>query len=1004
MRISILRSNKLRGAIATAAIASGTLAFFPAQLASAAAPTIVNANFLESLAIFANNPADGGGNAGKIIRTSFVVKHDNGDPVTSIQVDPDLSGSCTPTGSFRTTANNDTYHNLNITEVPAHTYGGSVGSTYSFVTYRWDASADWGGMGGWVDANGQRPTGTVCATLKTTSAQTVSSGSSNIQVVRGDNNSGPEDYPYITSYPQSQFDQSLSSAASLTFTYMADDPDAATGTCSGSVGSFLWRTRNLTTGATTGFTQQWLTDYNWGSGNGADGWQNNLTINFTGYARGRYVVEGYADNHYDTSGWDISCNDGLNNSNNSGIFAIGSVDINYAAPSGLVLTPNPTAAIPANGGVLAGTASVKADASGFTDTAGQVQILDWDAGTSQGAAQFERDENAASATTTALSSPQDKAFNTDIPPGDYVVKANTIDNGSMIATSGRLNPRTGTEASTTLRVVNPTTATITGCSPSPVAMGAATTCTISVADTVTTGVGTRTKVDPTGVVSWTFDDTPLTAPGQAAIPLTCTLNGGASSTDGISTCTVSFNATITDTWTIDATYLNTSVGGTGNGDTKHRGSSAARKTVKVIGNPSSTSVTCGATVVNGAANTCTATVTDTRATGAVSPAGTITLYSGDNVSPAQGTCTLTTLTTNSSRCTVTVTPSTIGQKASFASYVGNPAQQLISSSSPSVLWNSTIHPTTTSLSCPGGIAGTANTCTVTVTDTAAPTSAPAGTVTVYSGPDVTPKAATCTLAAISSSQARCTVSVTAAASGQKAAYAFFSVTNKFKSSTSPTMFWTASGASLVHVTTTSVACPSGGLSVTCTVSVTDTQGGSPKGKVYLYTSPNGTPNLTTCNLTTAAPTATCTVTSTTGVAGSNAVYAYYEGYSGTTEKYKASTSPTVFWTASGASLVHVTTTSVSCPNGGLSVTCTVSVTDTQGGSPKGKVYLYTSPNGTPNLTTCNLTTAAPTATCTVTSTVAAAGSKAVYAYYEGYNGATEKYKSSQSITIFWTAT
>ena len=96
--------------------------------------------------------------------------------------------------------------------------------------------------------------------------------------------------------------------------------------------------------------------------------------------------------------------------------------------------------------------------------------------------------------------------------------------------------------------------------------------------------------------------------------------------------------------------------------------------------PTATAMTCTpGTVVVGGATTCTATVTDTAATGPATPTGTVTFTSDTSsgaFTPASASCTLSpTATAGQAACPVTYTPTTVGSgtQTITASYGGDTA-------------------------------------------------------------------------------------------------------------------------------------------------------------------------------------------------------------------------------------------------------------------------------------------------------------------------------------------
>ena len=194
--------------------------------------------------------------------------------------------------------------------------------------------------------------------------------------------------------------------------------------------------------------------------------------------------------------------------------------------------------------------------------------------------------------------------------------------------------------------------------------------------------------------------------------------------------------------------------------------------------PTSTSVACSPnSVTTGNASTCTATVTDTASSGATTPTGSVSF----TASPASGSfgssgsCTLAaTGTTGVASCQLSFTPSAAGSYSITGSYGGDSTHQTSSGQltpltvSPST---TTVHPTRTNVSCaPGTVtAGSASTCTATVTDTASSgATTPTGSVSFTASPASGSfgSSGSCTLAATGTTGvASCQLSFTPSAAG-----------------------------------------------------------------------------------------------------------------------------------------------------------------------------------------------------------------------------------------------
>src|SRR5207245_8897412 len=126
---------------------------------------------------------------------------------------------------------------------------------------------------------------------------------------------------------------------------------------------------------------------------------------------------------------------------------------------------------------------------------------------------------------------------------------------------------------------------------------------------------------------------------------------------------------------------------------------------------------CSSPVAINEGSTCNVTVTDTSATGATTPTGTVSL-SEIGVTGIFSSCVLAG-TTASATCTSTFTASTSGTAAVTASYPGDTGHAT-SSGTTSIVVNKRI--TTTAVSCTTPVVvNQGSTCTVTVTDTSAGT-------------------------------------------------------------------------------------------------------------------------------------------------------------------------------------------------------------------------------------------------------------------------------------------
>jgi hypothetical protein len=181
------------------------------------------------------------------------------------------------------------------------------------------------------------------------------------------------------------------------------------------------------------------------------------------------------------------------------------------------------------------------------------------------------------------------------------------------------NVNSFSSGSTTITVIQATTATYVNCVPSSVIVGIATVC------IVTIGNG----YSPSGSVSWVSN-----GQGQFAPASSCTLLSG--------TCFVNYTPSATASVQVTGTY---------EGDTNNFASSSSF-TIAVSQSPSGTNVACSPqTVVVGLLTTCTATVTGYM------PTGTVTWTVTGSGSFSSNTCTLSGSST--STCQVTFTPQSI---------------------------------------------------------------------------------------------------------------------------------------------------------------------------------------------------------------------------------------------------------------------------------------------------------------------------------------------------------
>jgi hypothetical protein len=278
-----------------------------------------------------------------------------------------------------------------------------------------------------------------------------------------------------------------------------------------------------------------------------------------------------------------------------------------------------------------------------------------------------------------------------------------------------------------------TTGTTVVCVSDTVSVGNATSCTATVADT---GGGTT----PTGTVDFSSD-------GSGSFDSTeCTL-------DGAGTCSVTYTPDLGSEGdhTITADYA---------GDPDHDASSGDG-VVAATERSSATALDCSpASVVVGAASTCTATVSDDDTGGGTTPTGTVDFSSDGSGSFDSTECTL----DGAGTCSVTYTPD-LGSEGTHTLTAGYSGDGDHSSSSGDASVDATVRSTATTVDCtPSSFAfGGSTTCTATVADSDTGSGAtPEGEVD-WSDSGGTFDSTSCTL-----SSGACSVAYTPAASGSHA--------------------------------------------------------------------------------------------------------------------------------------------------------------------------------------------------------------------------------------------
>jgi hypothetical protein len=227
-----------------------------------------------------------------------------------------------------------------------------------------------------------------------------------------------------------------------------------------------------------------------------------------------------------------------------------------------------------------------------------------------------------------------------LPPGQIVDTLTDSDPTDTDTADKTATMNTGPGSIT----VDPTS-TAVACAPASVAVGASTTCTATVTDTA------MTASTPTGSVAFTTSGS-----GGSFSASSCTLSP--SSTAGAAKCSVSYKPgqVGSGTETITGAY---------GGDASHAASSGP-STLTITAStlhPTSTAVACAPGSVSvGSASSCTATVKDTAASGATTPAGSVAFStSGSGGSFSASSCTLAaSATVGTGTCSVSYTPGQVG--------------------------------------------------------------------------------------------------------------------------------------------------------------------------------------------------------------------------------------------------------------------------------------------------------------------------------------------------------
>ncbi len=410
-----------------------------------------------------------------------------------------------------------------------------------------------------------------------------------------------------------------------------------------------------------------------------------------------------------------------------------------------------------------------------------------------------------------------------------------------------------------------------------------------------------------------------------------------------------------------------------------------------------TTVACTPSTVNiGQPASCTVTVADSSSGATATPTGSVT-FSLDPASTATGMfdsfmCTLTGYL-NTASCSVNFTPLTTGTATVDASYGGDTSHSGSTGMS-NILTVVSLHVATTSITCSPNTPFTnqPTSCTVTVIDTSNTPTTPTGSVSFSTNSTGTFSANTCSLVAGSAAgTATCSVSYTATVTGGHKISAAYSG-DHLHAPSSGTAVITVSPA----ITTVNAVCsPSRAVisqQSTCSATVTDNTNSptTPTGTVsFTSSSASGFFSPAGCALAESTKgTASCAVTYTSSVAGSQTVTGTYSGDPTHGASY-GSTGLTVD--------LRSTTTAIACVPSTVIVntasSCTVTVQDTSSAgivtSPTGTVTFAlrsdSTASGSFSASSCGLLagSTAGTSSCSVSFTPSSAGAATMVATYDG---------------------
>ena len=511
-------------------------------------------------------------------------------------------------------------------------------------------------------------------------------------------------------------------------------------------------------------------------------------------------------------------------------------------------------------------------------------------------------------------------------------------------------------------------ATVVSCSSSSVVVNQPSTCTATVSDT-----STIFPITPTGTV--TFAET---GPAGSFSSTTCTLSSGI--------CSVTFTPTATGNALVTGTY---------GGDSSHSGSTSAAASITVIPRTTSTALVCSTPVVVNQASSCTASVSDTSPGTAFTPTGSVTFNeTGPAGSFSSATCTLA-----SGSCSVAFTATSTGTAQITGAYGGDAAHSTSTSAGASMIINPRATSTTVVCTSPV-VVNQASNCTATIADTSSGGSVvtPTGNVSFVSDSPGTFSTTTCTIAAVSTGLAGCSVLYTPGVTGNHR------ITGSYGGDT---VHLVSNGAATITVgqrqTSSAISCSPTGLGVNqaCTATVTDNAPGTlvtPIGDVSFTTNSTGTFSSNSCTLsgTGTSGVASCQVTYSPISVATHSITGTYSG-------------DTIHLSSQGSASIGFgkdsTTTSVNCSPSSVAInqatTCTVTVTDTSSTGPKrptGTVSFTSNGAGSFTGSPCTLTgQTATSSSCQVNyAPTSGAGTHGITATYNG----DAAHSASESSTAF----